>query len=296
MKILIGFEKFKDDFLTQLESLKYSYASLETYSSALNKFIRFLTAENVERVQDVTAETIDKYRLSLMKAHFKASGTEVRLRTVRLFFRYLEEEGIIFDNPTAGMRIPKAGRPLQYVPTVKEMDKFLKFDTSTPAQLRNKAMFETAYSCGARCNELKTVDLEDCDLENGVLKLNGKGDKERLVPIGQHAVYWLKKYIAEGRTQQIRNENITALFLSKEGKRIHRVGIRKQVEFRKKKTGIPVTMHSIRRACATHLLQGGANPVEIQLLLGHANLSSLSQYLKVTITELKETHKKSLTR
>lgn len=292
--ISVTFTALKDDFLTQMEAINYTYATIQTYKYPLDRFFLFLTEQGIERVQEVTHDLIEEYRLELVREDFKTTSLEVYMRTVRLLFRHLESTGELFINPASEIAIPRPDRHLQYIPTIEEMERFLDIDISTPPRLRSKAIFETAYSCGARLNELRMLDMKDVNLTKEELRLFGKGRKERIVPIGQHAVFWLDKYIREARPILLCGKEEDALFLARRGNRISRVGIQKQVEYHQRETGVPVTMHAIRRACATHMLQGGANPVEIQELLGHADLKNLSQYLSVTITDLKETHKRSL--
>lgn len=289
-------QRVKDDFLTQMEVSNYTYASIQTYKYPLDRFFLFLQEEGIDRIQEVTHNVIEKYRLKLVRDNFKTTSLEVYLRTVKLLFRYLESTGEVFINPASEIAVPRPDRHLQYVPSKEEMERFLDMDIPTPQRVREKALFETAYSCGGRLNELRMLDLKDCNLGEGQLTLLGKGRKQRIVPIGQHSIFWLDKYIREARPILQCGKYEDALLLTKDGNRVSIIGIQKQVQYRRQEIGVPITMHAIRRACATHMLQGGAHPVEIQQLLGHANLSSLSQYLNVTRNELKETHKRNLTR
>jgi len=283
----------KEGFFTQMKSLNYSYATIKTYKYPLDKFLIFLVNQGIERIQEVTLDTIEKYRLVLTREKFKSASLEVYLRTVKLLFKYLESSGEVFANIANKILIPKPDKHLQYVPTIKEINTFLDIDTSTPVRLRNKAILETAYSCGARLNELRMIDLKDSDLANGQLRLFGKGGKERIVPIGKHAVKWLEKYIIDARPDlQGDRKHDEALFLTRRGNRISRVGFQKLIEYCQEETGVHISMHAIRRACATHMLQGGAHPMEIQALLGHSGMKHLTQYLKVTIDDLQKTHSK----
>ncbi len=277
-----------------MESLNYSYEAIQTYRYPLDRFFKFLTKENVKTIQDVSEEDIEKYRLSLVNDNLKTATVAVYLRTIKLFFRYLENAGIIFHNPTTDLKIPKLNRNIQYIPTVKEMERFLDFHTETKEQLRNKAMLELAYSCGARKNEIRLIDIKDLDLINGEVKLIGKGNIERLVPLGRTAIHWLNKYLSESRPKMIKDKNEEALFLVRRGNRLTEIGMQKQIEDIQQQTNTKITMHSIRRAFATHLLQNGASPMVIQQLLGHSSLRHLSQYLDVTITDLKKMHSKSI--
>jgi integrase/recombinase XerD len=292
--IYITSAKYKSDFLIQMASQSYTYNSIKTFKYSIDRFIKYLENQNIEEIKNVSEQDIDNYRLTLVEDKLKTATVDIYLRTVKLFFRYLEDEGIIFINPTADLRSAKPNRTLQYIPSEDEMEKFLNFNTDRKERLRNKAMFELAYSTGARLNEIRMIDIKDLDLINGEVKLIGKGNIERLVPIGKTAAHWLAKYISEARPKMIKDKSEEALFLARRGSRISKIGIQKQIQYTRKLTDTQITMHSIRRACATHLLNNGASPFVIQKLLGHSSLKHLSQYLSVTITDLKKMHKESI--
>ena len=291
----VVFQGMIDEFLTRLEVANYSNDSVKSYKSPLKSFFLFLMDEGIERVQEVTHDLMDKYRLKLVRRELKNSSLELYIRVVRFLFQHLESTGEIFMNPVSEIVVPRLERHLQYVPTIDEMEHFLDMDTPTPQRIRDKAFFETAYSCGARVTELRMLDLQDFNQDKKELRIFGKGRKERIIPIGKYAERWLDKYIKKARPILLGEKENKALFLTRDGNRVTRVGIQKQVQFRREEAGLPeVSMHAIRRACATHMLQGGASPVGIQKLLGHAGLESLSQYLSVSIAELKETHERNL--
>ena len=292
-KISIIESEYKSNFLIQMASLNYTYDAIKTYRYSMDRFLKYLNNEKIESIQNVSEKDIEKYRLSLVEDNLKPNSIDMYLRSIKLFFKYLENESIIFINPTADLKMPKPSRILQYIPTVKEMEKFLDFKTDTNERLRNKAMFELAYSSGARRNEIRMINLKDLDLINGEVKLIGKGNIERMVPFGRTAIHWLTKYINESRINMIQDKNEEALFVAKRGNRLSKNGIQKQVEYTRNRTDTKITMHSIRRACATHLLNNGASPFIIQKLLGHSSLKYLSKYLAVTITDLKKMHRES---
>lgn len=281
-----------DGFFSQMMVLNYTSATIKTYKYSLDRFLMFLMEQGIERIQEVTLETVGKYRLMLIRNNLKMTTLEVYLRTVKLLFKYLESTGEVFANIANKIEIPRPDKHLQYVPTIKEMKQFLNIDTSTPVRLRNKAILETAYSCGARRNELRMINLKDCDLLNGQLRLFGKGRKERIVPIGKHAVSWLEKYIIDARPELQGDYEDEALFITRRGNRISSVGFHKLNKYCQEETGVHISMHAIRRACATHMLKYGAHPMEIQTLLGHSSLQHLTQYLKVTIDDLQKMHAK----
>lgn len=168
-------------------------------------------------------------------------------------------------------------------------------DISKPTGIRDRAVIEIFYSTGSRLEELTGMNVYDTDLKQGRAKITGKGNKQRVVPMGKQAVFWTDKYLKEIRPKFLRKRpDVHALRLGFQGKRINPLIVERFISEYGKNAGIkrPVTPHAIRRACATHMLRGGAHPVEIQMLLGHASLQILSRYLKVTITDMMKTHAK----
>lgn len=289
----ISITVYIDDFLGYLKSLNYSPKSIKVYRIALDKFQSYLSDNNIVRVQDITLKDLDKYRLFLVDADFTDASICVYLRSVRLLFNYLEDMDIIFMNPAERMIIPKVKREIKHVPIEKDVEKLLEQpDISTPDGIRDRTYMEVLYSTGIRLEELVNLDISDVDLKNCTARVTGKGDKERVVPLGKHAVYWIEKYITESRPKLTRLKTKNALFLgSQQGKRINYLIVERLLRSYSEKAGIEsITPHCLRRACATHMLQNGAHPVHIQELLGHATLRVLSQYLKVSVSDLKKMH------
>jgi integrase/recombinase XerD len=166
-------------------------------------------------------------------------------------------------------------------------------DISRPTGIRDRAVLEVFYSTGARLEELCGMNVHDADLKQGRIRITGKGNKERAVPMGRQAVYWTERYLKDVRPGFLRKRpDEPALWLGVAGKRINPLIVERFIRRYGEKAGIkhPVTPHTLRRACATHMLRGGAHPVQIQMLLGHASLRILSRYLKVTITDMMKTH------
>ncbi len=284
------------EYLGYLKSLKYSPKSIKSYQHALNRFLSFLTAQNIIRLADVTSKNLDAYRLELIEQKYAGESIGLYLRAVRKLFCHLEDTRRIFFNPAQTMVIPGTRTKIKPVPTESDMTTLLaQPDISEPTGIRDRAVMETFYSTGARLEELTGMNLPDTDLRQGRTKIIGKGSKERVVPLGRQAVLWTGKYIKEVRPLFLRKSaDEHALWLGFQGRRINHLIVERFVNHYGKKAGIrhPVTPHALRRACATHMLRGGAHPVEIQMLLGHGSLQSLSRYLKVTITDLKKTHAK----
>lgn len=284
-----------NDFLTHYRQRKYSPKSLASYKNALNSFARNLSALGVERIQEVTEGHIEAYRLSLVERKFSAAAMELYIRTVRQFFKYLEDGQQVFINPAAYLVIPHYTRRLLPVPTEEEMEKvLLQPNTGTPVGVRDRAFLETAYTAGLRREELFVLNVFDPDTGNGALRIIGKGNKERVVPLGKKAVYWLRQYIETTRPRLVKDLDDTALWISGTyGKRLSIAGINQLVAKYGKAVDLPLSVHAIRRACVTHMLRNGAHPIQIQMLLGHSGMKTLSQYLRVTITDLKKMHERS---
>lgn len=284
------------DYLGALEARKYSRKSVNSYRQAFNRFISFLTAADIARVADITANDLDAYRLELVDQGYAEQSINLYLRSVRHLFAYLEEGRRIFINPAEGLFIPTPKPKLNPVPSEDDMKHLLaQPDISTATGIRDRAVIETFYSTGARLSELTGMNVYDVDVKQGRIRITGKGKKERVVPLGKQAVIWIDRYLMEVRPKFLRkNPDEFALWLGFAGRRIHHLTVERFVKDYGKKAGIavPVTPHALRRACATHMLRGGAHPVEIQMLLGHASLQTLSRYLKVTITDMMKTHAK----
>ncbi len=284
------------EFYEHLTSLKYSPATIGSYRNALKKFHSFLTAHQIERLQDVTIQDLDQFRLFLVDQGFARKSLHTYQCNIRQFFNHLEQTHQLFMNPAEYWEVVKLKPRLQHVPSVKDMKKLLvQPDISTPSGIRDRALLETMYSTGARLEEVVRINLFDVNLKQGSIRVLGKGNKERMVPLGKQAVSWLDRYIKEVRPRFIRhNVDEHALFLGTLfGRRLNPQIVGRLVRDYSKKAGItPVSPQAIRRACATHMLKGGAHPVQIQMLLGHATMSTLSKYLKVTITDMLKMYKK----
>ena len=285
-------------FLSTLEDRNYSEKSLTSFRQSLEPFLLFLAAKGIARLQDVTPAELAAYRVHLAEERsLRISTIHQYLRTVRRFFAYLEETRVVFLNPAAALEMPRPDRRLGFVPTRVQVKRLLSQpDTATNAGVRDRALMETAYSTGIRAGELCALRLHDLQLRERLIRVMGKGRKERLVPLGRTAATWLKRYLKEHRGGLLLKKKEDALWLSVQGGRpLQVMGLELQMRRYSARAALErnITPHALRRACATHMLQNGAHPVEVQLLLGHASLRTLSQYLGLTITDLKAAHKNS---
>ena len=289
--------KLIEQYLADRRKVKYSPRTIESFAKALAHFSATLEAAGIERARDVSREHLEAFRLRLKDRDLSPASIELYTRSVRKFFDWLEARQMLFENPAAGFIIPKPERRLMPVPTVTEIKRLLaQPNVGRPVGLRDRALIETAYSTGARLEEIGGLLLFDPDVTEGRLRIMGKGRKERVVPLGKHASYWLKQYLLHGRPPLTKGHpEHDRLWVGQRGEKIGGAGIRMQIRKHARAAGIrtPISPHTLRRACATHMLQGGAHPVQIQMLLGHSNLQSLSQYLRVSIADLKKMHRQS---
>ena len=283
-------------FLAELAAQGFRPRSLSVFGLGLQRLAAFLTQRGKARVQDLTPEDLEAYRLALSSQPLAPATRCLYLRTVRKFCAWLESTRRIFLNPAAGLVVGRVDRRLQPVPTEEEMVRLLaQPDTTTDGGLRDRALLETAYSTGLRRAELIGLSVSDVNLEHETLQITGKGGRERVVPLGGTARHWLSRYLAQARPRLVANEPIAALWVTPRAQPLSYQALIPMLRRYARRAGIatPITPHSLRRACATHLLGHGAHPAHLQLLLGHAGLRHLGQYLQLSITELRATHARS---
>jgi integrase/recombinase XerD len=207
----------------------------------------------------------------------------------------LEDTGQVFENPAARLVIPPRRPKLVRAPTEQQVLSLLQApDISTPTGLRDRAWLELAYATGARRLEMVQLGVHDLDLDQRMVRLRGKGDKERLVPVGQEACNWLRRYLIEARPTLLRGHNSTALWVSsRTGAALGYAAVQRQLRTLTRRVGVPTAMltaHALRRACASHLLHHGASPLMLKELLGHERTATLNHYLRLSIGEVKTTH------
>ena len=282
-----------EEYLERLKARRYSPNSVETYGRAIRDFAEHIGKRDARAV---TGRDLEQYRSGLLDRKFKAASIAVYFRAVKLLFRHLEENQIIFDNPAAGLPAMRKPSLLQPVPTEEEMQILLhRPNTATATGMRNRALLETLYSTGLRRQEALDLKVSSLNLQEGRVRVMGKGQRERVVPVGNEALQWLEKYLADVRPAWAHSKSGDALWIGFRGQPLGYEALEQILKLYRSAPGITtrIGLHSIRRACATHMLRRGASPVAIQALLGHSALKHLSQYLKVTVTDLKQAHGES---
>lgn len=217
------------------------------------------------------------------------------ISTLRRFYRWMLRESLIQSDPSAKLRLPRIPKTLPKSLTENEIDALLEApDTQTVYGLRDKAMLELMYASGLRVSELISLELGQIDLRVGVIKVLGKGNKERLVPVGEQAIDYIQKYIETARHELVTRQKSSSLFLSKRGAGMSRQAFWQLIKRYTLIAGVKtdVSPHSLRHAFATHLLNHGADLRTLQMLLGHSDLSTTQIYTHVATARLQALHQK----
>lgn len=268
--------------------------TIAAYRRDLLAFSRFLEKEK-KGVSRVRVEDLVRY-LGQRRTQKAASATVARnLVAIRMFLRFLQSEGKIEENPASDLDSPKLWRRLPEQLNAVDVKKLLQApDPKTPQGIRDRALLETLYATGARISELLGLRLEAMNLELGFLRLRGKGDKERLVPLGKKAQEAMRHYLETVRPELSAKRQSDLVFLSKNGRALDRINAFLHIQKYARLAGIRrrVSPHSLRHSFATHLLEGGADLRAVQELLGHASISSTQIYTHVDQSKVKELHKK----
>ena len=218
------------------------------------------------------------------------------LSSIRRFYRYLVRQGAVQKDPSAQIEFPKLGRPLPETLTEEEVERLLAAPSTNKAQgVRDRAMLEVLYACGLRVSELIGLTLSQVNLNHGVIRVTGKGNKERLIPFGEQANEWISKFINEARADLLKNKRpCDALFITNRGAAMTRQAFWHLIKKHSKNVGITkhLSPHTLRHAFATHLLNHGADLRVVQMLLGHSDLSTTQIYTHVAQARLQELHRK----
>jgi integrase/recombinase XerD len=223
---------------------------------------------------------------------YNPRSTSRLLSTIRRFYRYCVRENILSSDPSRLIDSPKIGRSLPKTMTEKEIEILLDAPSDDALGLRDLAMLELLYACGLRITELVTLEVSQISMLQGVLRVSGKGNKERLVPIGESAIDAIKEYLSASRAVLLGNKQCDTLFLSQRGKAMTRQTFWHRIKHYASIAGIKKTIspHVLRHAFATHLLNHGADLRSLQMLLGHSDLSTTQIYTYVAQERLKSLH------
>ncbi len=267
--------------------------TIESYARDIARFCESASTKGL-KAADITPENISEHLVTLSKKGIGRRSQARALSSLRGFFRHLKSEKLIPLDPTEDIDAPKPESPLPVVLGESEMGRLLSApDLSKPAGIRDTAMLHTMYGAGLRVSELVTLRLSDVDLVAGFLAVTGKGEKRRVIPLGQWAVQAIEKYLTEVRGKwAVPGE--TSLFLTNRKKPMTRQGFWLVVKKYAAKAGLEKapSPHKLRHSFATHLLEGGADLRSVQAMLGHVNISTTQIYTHVTRSHLTEVHRR----
>jgi len=264
-----------------------SAATIDAYSTDLSRLVTFIGTKGDLPSVDGLRHYID---------HLYQSGLSHRtiarhVTTLRNFFGFLLREGTISSDPTEHLRTPRQWQTIPKFLNLQEIEKLIGApDTARPNGLRDRAMLEVLYATGLRVSELCRLGVGDVDLSLGFLKTTGKGNKQRLVPVGKEAVQTVEQYLAQGRGALLKGRSSRYLFVTARGGSMTRQAFWKLLAGYGRKAGIfrDLTPHVLRHSFATHLLEGGADLRSVQMMLGHADISTTQIYTHVMRSRLRE--------
>jgi integrase/recombinase XerD len=267
--------------------------TLDSYGRDLKAYSAWLEQQSLDVLQ-VRREDLLRYLSARMGRGLKARSTARALSCLRGLYRYLLRENIIRLDPTLRIENPKLGRPLPDTLTEKDIERLLAApDPSTVLGLRDRTMLEVLYATGLRVTELVSLRLTEINLRQGVLRVTGKGNKERLVPLGEEAITWIQQFLGSGRDLLlVNNRHEDVVFPSNRGQAMTRQTFWHRIKAHARAAGIKrkLSPHTLRHAFATHLLNHGADLRVVQLLLGHSDLSTTQIYTHVAQHRMKELH------
>ncbi len=285
-----------DDYLAFVAVEKgLSSKTLDAYSFDLNEFSSFVSKLDCKYPEQVGTRHVIKWLTHLRTNGISPRSCARKLSSLRGFFRYLLLENRISVSPTAVVGNPKVGRKLPIVLTVNEVTRLLEQpDTAKPTGLRDRAILEILYSCGLRVSETAGLQVGQINLDSGFLKITGKGNKERIVPLGEEAGFWLKEYLNKARPRLLNKANSYYCFVGRRGKPLSRQRLWQIIKGYSLKAGLSTKVypHCLRHCFATHLLEGGADLRAVQLLLGHSDITTTQIYTHLELGYLRTIHKR----
>ena len=268
--------------------------SIEAYCRDIDKFSQYLELSQKKiSPEQVTLTDLKEFIHWINELGLSAKSQARMISGIKAFFKYLVLEDIIRQNPAELLESPKVGRKLPDTLSIEEINKIINaIDLSKPEGTRNKAILETLYGCGLRVSEVINLKISNLYFNEGFIKIKGKGNKERLVPIGSAAIKYINIYIEKIRSHiDVKKESSDILFLNKRGKGLSRVMIFLIIQYLANQIGLKKTIspHTFRHSFATHLIEGGADLRAVQEMLGHESITTTEIYTHLDRDYLRET-------
>ena len=270
--------KYVEDYLLFLKTeKKLGDNTINSYMLDLEDFFKTFNGS----IESCTKKDILAYISSING--LEVSTVNRHISSLKSFFNYLVDESIIKVSPMEEVYSLKKAKKLPKYLSISEVNKLLNIPLNSEFDYRNKAMLELMYATGLRVSELVSIEYSNIDFENSIIRINGKGKKERIIPLGEVASYYLKVYLSDHRSKLLKRNTYNQVFLNNHGKPITRQGFNYILENIRELTGIEkeITPHVLRHSFATHLLEGGADIRSIQEMLGHENISTTNIYTEV---------------
>ena len=291
------FENALESYLRHLQiERNLSMNTVMAYGRDLKVFLAWLNNEEIKSFAKIGRSQIMNYLLaqSRPEAGLAPRSRARKLASLKNFFKYLEEEKIIESNPTHNFESPKLPQSLPKALSQTQIEALIMApDIETPLGLRNRTMFELMYDAGLRVSELLELTLKDVHLDDAFLRVRGKGDKERLVPLGETVLAILRQYLTYSRPRLEGAKKVALVFLNNRGGKLSRQFFWKVLAGYAQNLGLgAVSPHVLRHSFATHLVEGGADLRAVQMMLGHASLATTEIYIKVTGERLSRIHDK----
>ena len=263
-----------------------------TYKISAGEFLNWLVTERI-KLKDVSVQNLLYYIIKRKEDGASELTIAKDISGLRALGEYLERKGMWSSNIALELDKPKASRNLPKVLSIEQIDALLdSINKNSLSGKRDDALFELVYSCGLRISEVCTLKLANLHLEERLILVHGKGDKERLVPFGDRAYEKILIYLNEVRPELVKGRTVAELFVNYRGDPISRKGVWKRFQELEALSGVEAKVHTLRHSFATHLLQGGADLRSVQELLGHSDLSTTTIYTHVTDRQLEEAHDK----
>jgi len=281
-------KKFLNYLLTERA---LSINTVKSYENDLKAFFKFLDEQNIT-VMDCKKNEVTNYLLTLKEKGYSSASIARTLSTLKQFFRFLIFENQMLHDPTEGLKSPKLWLRLPKALEFDEIKRLLSVMLGSKYFLRDMAMLELMYAAGLRVSELVKLKLSDINFEAGFIRVKGKGDKERVVPVAQRTIERIKQYLTQLRPELLKKKASDYVFLSNRGQPMTRQRFWQNLKAMGKIAGVEVTPHMIRHSFATHLLEGGADLRSLQKMLGHSDISTTQIYTKVSMDRLKREYLK----
>ncbi len=289
-------EKTLDGFITYLHNVKKkSENTVLSYNRDLTKFIKYLRTNKITSLDKVEEKDLEKYIKELNDNGFKSATVSRNIASLKAFFHYLNNEGVLSNDPTKSLKSPKIEKKIPEILTTDEVFALLEQPSGdSPKEIRDKAMLELLYATGIRVSELINLETSDVNLKTSSI-LCRDGSKSRTIPYGKKAKDALTRYLEGAREAIVDNKESTILFANCSGQKMSRQGFWKLIKHYAKKAGIEsdITPHTLRHSFAAHLVENGADLRSVQEMLGHSDISTTQIYANMSHSHIREVYNRT---